>query len=88
MKNATGNPRCAVASLQELLERVPLPLPLSDHFNNCSEEAHASPRSMIFLYAAKPCKRHQFSFMPDISRNSGCSRNYTLTVSKLPQYRH
>ena len=73
---ATGDARCPVASLRELLERTPAEA--TSLFNHCSKEALASPQTVNIWYAAKPCKQHQFSkFMPDVSRNSGCSRKYT-----------
>ena len=47
-------------------------------FNQCVKTALQSPTTSEYWYTAKAMKPYQFSkFMPDISKNSGCSKRYT-----------
>ena len=73
---ATGGSQCPVESLRNFLQRTDSQA--QSLFNHCSKEALTSPETTDIWYSAKPCKPYQFTkFMPDISRNAGCSRNYT-----------
>ncbi|XP_061185494.1 uncharacterized protein LOC133193549 [Saccostrea echinata] len=73
---ATGDLHCPIASLRTLIQHTdPQAQSL---FNHCTKEALSSPETTEVWYMAKPCKQYQFSkFMPDISRNAGCSKKYT-----------
>ena len=73
---ATGDESCPVKTLREFLKRT---VPEAESlFNQCIKTALQSPTTSEYWYTAKAVKPYQFSkFMPDISKNSGCSKRYT-----------
>lgn len=73
---ATGDSNCPVQTLKTFLQHIDPQATFL--FNHCSKAALSSPQTTDIWYLAKHCKPYQFSkFMPDISRNAGCSRKYT-----------
>lgn len=78
---ATRDPRCQVASLQELLECTQPGA--TSLFYHSRKETFASPQSMNIKHAAKSCKQHLFpKSTPDIPWNSDSSRNYTVSETR------
>ncbi|KAK3089650.1 hypothetical protein FSP39_005342 [Pinctada imbricata] len=73
---ATGEPTCPVLSLKSFLRHTDTQADAL--FNHIVKDASVSPQLHDTWYMAKPVKPYQFTkFMPDISRNAGCTRNYT-----------
>ena len=73
---AIGGDVCPVKMLRQFIERTH---EYATHlFNNCSQEALASPSTTPKWYGSKPVSKRTFiRFMPDISQSAGCSRKYT-----------